>query len=52
MENKRTSIQELVDVVSRQTDFTKKITEEFLHELIQVIQVYLLVNSLLILNQD
>ncbi len=41
MENKRTSIQELVDVVSRQTDFTKKFTEEFLHELIQVIQEYL-----------
>lgn len=41
MENKKVSIQELVDVVASQADFTKKFTEEFLRELVHVMQEYL-----------
>ncbi len=41
MENSKISIQELVDLIASQTDFTKKFSEEFLRELFHVIQEYL-----------
>lgn len=41
MENKKQSIQELVDIIATQTNFTKKNSEEFLKEFVHVLQEYL-----------
>ena len=41
MENKKQSIQELVDIIPTQTNFTKKNSEEFLKEFVHVLQEYL-----------
>lgn len=41
MENKKQSIQELVEIIAAQTHFTKKFSEEFLREFSVVVQEYL-----------
>jgi nucleoid DNA-binding protein/nucleoid-associated protein YgaU len=41
MENKKQSIQELVEIIATQTNFTKKFSEEFLREFSIVVQEYL-----------
>ena len=41
MENKKVSLQELIDTIVAQSGATKRFTESFLRELVQVIQEYL-----------